>query len=87
MVPSFHYIGVAVRGKKPISADQIDPFVAFLVVVRLLIYMPDEQAVLWDIAVVVRAVGAPVFQQEVLVLSQGNFVRLPVAEDFPNLQP
>ena len=60
---------------------------AFLVVVRLLVYMPDEQAVLRDIAVVVRTVSSPVFQQEVLVLGQGNFVRLPIAEDLPDLQP
>ena len=60
---------------------------AFLVVVGLFVYVPNEQAVLRDIAVVVRAVGASVLQQEVLVLGQGNFVRLPVAEDLPDLQP
>ena len=60
---------------------------AFLVVIGLLVYVPDEQAVLRDIAIVVRAVSAPVLQQEVLVLGQGNFVRLPVAEDLPDRQP
>ena len=85
IVAPCHYIGTdagkAAVGKQAVGAHEIDLLMPFFIIVGAFVYVPYQQTVLRDVAIVIGTRFASVFQKEILVATKRNFHDSPPDKD------